>query len=388
MRLVAALTLAVSAAVAGDGSHRPEPSESQRLDLVRRARVWEPTDVATKDLYNGPAGRLPYAVNDEVRCTFVPKPMTGWSEKFACRLDDGTLVKVKYESGGRYKEVFGEVLGTRLYWALGFYADRMIPVHMTCEGCPEYPWPAVDSRKRLRLDPEGNIASFPASARLGTYRFELATIEEKLDAEAITWKGKQGWKWSLLRDVDATQGGSTKAEIDAFKLLNAFVQNADNKSVQNVLACPRAALDVAAGGAATCRRPVMYVSDLGSVFGKGGFTSGNEGRVDYEGWETREVWRDKETCRARLTSVGGGFRTSTLKDPPIGEEGRALLAKQLGALSDAQIADLFRAGRIVELHQTMDDGRHGRREVTIDDWVELFKRKRSEITEHPGCKPR
>ena len=63
-----------------------------------------------------------------------------------------------------------------------------------------------------------------------------------------------------------------------------------------------------------------------------------------------------------------------MKDPIIGEEGRALLAKQLERLSDRQIADLFRAARIDRLGQ-----------ATVEDWVRLFKLKRDEISEHTGC---
>ncbi len=228
----------------------------------------------------------------------------------------------------------------------------------------------------------------PPDARLGTYRFELAAVEEAIDSETIEEKDKQGWDWKLLDQVDEKLGGATKAEIDALKLLNAFVQNADNKATQNTLACPRAALEVGDDGGWTCRRPIMYVDDLGSVFGNGGFTTGNAGRIDYEGWKARRVWRDKESCKARLTSVGGIFRSTTLKDPVISEDGRVLLAEQLEKLSDAQIADLFRAARVERLHQKIDNGDHGEREVTIDDWVELFKLKRSEITGHPGCKSR
>ena len=55
-------------------------------------------------------------------------------------LGDGREVKVKYEQTGHYKEVFGEVLGTRIFWALGFYADRMIPVQVTCHKCPADPF--------------------------------------------------------------------------------------------------------------------------------------------------------------------------------------------------------------------------------------------------------
>jgi hypothetical protein len=60
----------------------------------------------------------------------------------------------------------------------------------------------------------------------------------------------------------------------------------------------------------------------------------------------------------------------------------------LEKLSDAQIADLFRAARIERLHQTTSDGSSGRREVTVGDWVALFKVKRDEITKHDGCETR
>ena len=183
-------------------SSPPETTKKQWLDSIRRARVWEDTDVSAKDLYQGPAGRLPFAVDDEVACDFVPKPMTGWTPKFTCRLEDGTIVKVKYEDGGRYKEVFGEVLGTRLFWALGFYADRMLPVRVTCRGCPERPWEFVDARKKLPLNDDGDIASFPSDAGIGDHRFDLAAIEERIDSETIARKDKKGWKWKVLGRVE------------------------------------------------------------------------------------------------------------------------------------------------------------------------------------------
>ena len=70
----------------------PSTTKEQWLDDIAKARVWEETDVSAKDLYQGPAGRLPFAVDDEVVCDFVPKPMSGWTPKFTCRLEDGTTV--------------------------------------------------------------------------------------------------------------------------------------------------------------------------------------------------------------------------------------------------------------------------------------------------------
>jgi hypothetical protein len=240
-------------------------------------------------------------------------------------------------------------------------------------------------KSKHHLDAQGLIASFPPEAEIGTYTFDPAAMEEKLDAEPIEARKDQGWSWKSLKQVDESLGGASRAEIDALKLLNAFVENADNKSKQNSLVCPRDAMVENEAGEVTCRRPILYVDDLGSVFGKGGFTTGFDGRVDYEGWKERAVWRNPESCKARLVSIMWIFRTSTLRDPVIGEAGRALLARQLGQLSDAQIADLFRAARIDRLHQTMSDGAAGRREVTVEDWVALFKLKRDEITNHPGC---
>jgi len=371
---------------AGDILKLPTPTSNERIEYIRRARVWEPTDVSSRNLYNGPEGELKFPVDQEITCDFFPKPLAGLTEKFLCRLDNGRIFKVKYDEGDRFKEAFGEVLGTRLFWALGFYADRMLPVRVTCRGCPKHPWLYVNaSKNKHRLDEKGLIRSLPPEAEVGTYTFDPAALEEKLDAEPIEERKDQGWSWKSLKLVDEALGGATKAEIDALKLLNAFVQNSDNKAKQNSLVCPRNDLVEGDAGKVTCRRPILYVDDLGSVFGNGGFRTGYDGRIDYEGWKKRAVWRDRDSCKARLVSIMGIFRTTTLSDPVISEAGRALLARQLGQLSDAQIADLFRAARIERLHQTMPDGASGRREVTVKDWVELFKKKRAEITNHPGC---
>jgi len=386
IRCLWALLIFPLTATAGDSPILPQVTSEERIEYIRRARVWEPTDVFSKNLYNGPESKLDFVVDQEITCDFVPKPLGGWTEKFLCRRDDGTIFKVKYEEGDRFKEVYGEVLGTRLFWALGFYSDRMLPVRVTCRECPRHPWKYVDARKNKRsLDEEGRIRPLPPEAEIGTYTFDPAAIEEKLDVEPIEERKDQGWRWKSLTLVDANLGGSTKAEIDALKLLNAFVQNADNKSKQNTLACPSSELMENNAGNVTCRRPILYVDDLGSVFGKGGFITGYKGRVDYDGWASRSVWRNRESCKARLASIGWIFRRSTLRDPVIGEAGRALLANQLEQLSDDQIADLFRAARIDRLRQTISDGSSGHREVTLEDWVGLFKKKRDEITKHPGC---
>jgi hypothetical protein len=384
-----ALLLIPLVAHAEDRLKLPTPTSQERMDYLRRARVWEPTDVSAKDLYDGPRGRMQYAVDQEVACDFVPNLLSGWTEKFLCRLEDGRIVKVKYVEGNRFKEVYGEVLGTRLFWALGFYADKMLPVRVKCRNCPKQPWKYVSERKnKRRVDAQGILGPLPPEAEVGTYTFDPAAIEEPLDVQPIEERKDQGWSWKSLAEVDESLGGATKAEVDALKLLSAFVQSADNAHEQNALACPSDELVMGPSGRVICNRPILYVDDLGAVFGKGGLTTRFDGRVDYEGWSKRPVWRNPKSCKARLASIGGIFNPSTLSDPVIGEEGRALLARQLTQLSDAQISDLFRAARIERLDQTMSVGSSGRRKITVQDWVDLFKKKRDEITKHPGCPTR
>jgi len=381
------LLLCVSVSATGDEPLRLSPvTAGERLDLLRRAQVRETVDVASRDLYHGPKGELTFAVDEEIVCDFVPKPIRGWSEKFFCRLDDGRVFKVKYVESDRFKEAYGEVLGTRLFWALGFYADRVLPVRVTCRGCPRHPWDYVNAGKNpRRLNAQEAIPPIPPEAEVGTWTFDPAAIEEPLDAEPIEEQPNQGWKWRSLDDVNPALGGATRAEIDAFKLLAAFAQCADNSAEQNVLACPRDALGRDPSGRVTCDRPILYVGDLGAVFGGGGLTTAWSGRVSYDGWAGLSVWRDADHCIAQLYGIGGPLRVSTMRHPVVGEAGRALLASLLGRLSDAQVADLFRAARVERLHQTTSDGRGGSREVTIDDWVALFKKKRDEIVGHPGC---
>jgi hypothetical protein len=387
---MAAFGVGIFLLCAGAAAKPPLPSLStvtsdQRLDALRRARVREDVDVAARDLYHGPKGSLTFAVDQEIRCDFVPKPIRGWSEKFFCRLDDGRVFKVKYVENDRFKEVYGEVLGTRLFWALGFYTDRMLPVRVTCRGCPRHPWEWVNAgHNSRRLNAEGRIPPLPPEAEIGTWTFDPAAIEEPVDAAWIEEHPNQGWSWHSLERNDLPPRGASKADIDALMLLAAFTQCADNSAEQNVLACPRGAIETTAADGSVCRRPIAYVGDLGAVFGHGGLTTAYAGRVDYDGWASLPVWRDRDTCMARLNGIGGPLRASTLRNPVIGEAGRRLLASLLGRLSDRQIADLFRAARIDRLHQTTwEDGRE--RTVTLDDWVTLFKKKRAEITDHPGC---
>src|SRR5262245_39153915 len=92
----------------------PADVSKARLQVIRRAEVWQRTPVATMDLKAGPAGG--FAPGQTVTCDYVNEKPGGATPKFLCKLPAGDVVKVKY--GQENGEVFAEVAATRLFWAL------------------------------------------------------------------------------------------------------------------------------------------------------------------------------------------------------------------------------------------------------------------------------
>ena len=87
-------------------------------------------------------------------------------------------MKVKY--GRKNGEVYAEVAATRLFWALGFWADRMYPVQVTCRNCPVEPW------------------FWSTEKRVDEKTFEIAAIERRLPGKRIQSKEDEGWRWAEL----------------------------------------------------------------------------------------------------------------------------------------------------------------------------------------------
>ena len=130
-------------------------------------------------------------------CEYIEKDLSGHSPKFVCETSPGERVKVKY--GQRNAEVFGEVLATRLFWALGFAADRMYLVRVRCHSCPKGP----------KQSPE---TAFDVAV------FDLAAIERKLPGRAMETSPDSGWKWSELEDIGPDAAPGARAQRDALKL--------------------------------------------------------------------------------------------------------------------------------------------------------------------------
>jgi hypothetical protein len=328
----------------------------ERQEAIRRARVWSPTDIPSVDLKAGPDAKGAFASNEWVTCNYKEtKQLSGHSPKFVCETSPGHEVKVKY--GPRNAEVFGEVLSTRLFWALGFAADPMYPVRVRCHGCPKDPWKGPEMA--------GDVAEF-----------DPAAIERKLPGRPMETRPDSGWRWSELEDIGPEAAPGARAQRDALKLLAAFVQHTDNKAANQRLLCPEGE----ELGRTGCRSPVLMVSDLGLTFGQaGGLLIKNKRSVSLVTWAQVPVWKDRARCVAQIK---GSF-TGSFSNPKIGEAGRAFLAGLLVQLTDAQLRDLFETARVKRRSSdpSGDPGKDGP-PARVDEWVKAFKLKRAQIVDN------
>ncbi len=341
-----------------------------RRQYLERARIFERVDVAARNLAAGP--RDPYAVTAgaTVSCRFVEPnkehvPSRGTTPKFFCELRHmHPHVEVKVRYGRDNREIYGEVLGSRLLWALGVAVDRDYPVRVRCHDCPADPWRAYrdfpardDSPRRRRI-------------------IDDAVMQRLYPAAVIETRADEGWSFAELDAVDESAGGAPKAEVDALRLLAAFIAHGDDKPSNQRLVCPFSAIDAAGH----CTEPRLLIADLGATFGRGasrvlGLVDG-KARPTFAEWSTLPMWDDARACRAHLQA------RDSASSPAVGEAGRRFLAERLSALTDRQLRDLFTVAGVARIGETTVGSDGKARPVTVDDWVAAFKRRRAELVEN------
>jgi hypothetical protein len=361
-----------------------------RIEAIRAALLFTPKAVGDADILEGPPQdpkQFQFHPDDKVSCDF-DKPgsqMGGKTPKFSCKITkvessngqvqvltaqmDEEPVKVKF--GASDKEIYAEVVSTRLMWALGYYADAWFPVKVECNNCPS--------------DPESGSGS------KATRTYDAATIVRKHSGHKMYELGKeeQGWSWKELDD----NNGRPISEKDGLKLLGAFLQHSDNKPPQQRLVCNGVKVDQSAQPfTTTCKESKMIVQDVGATFGSGGFfTSNSTAKMNLHEWSGEELWKktgnpgmseaDCPVCQARLTK--SLTATDGLSDPTISEEGRRFLGGLMCQLTDTQIGNLFKAARVEEMpeYHTGDGSfKQGLDEATIQkQWIEAFKAKREKL---------
>jgi hypothetical protein len=348
---------------AAEDVDRTSPRWRAREEILSRARVFldSAPPIATLELSAPPGDPLPLAPDGSLLCRYVPKPTTGTTSKFDCRLAGGEVVKVKY---GRSRERQGEIAATRLLSALGFGADRVLFVdRVSCQGCPPSPF------KIRRLAEEFWAA--PLLDRFIDYGrardFHDVSVERKHDGRAVEVDTFQGWDWRELPLVDAAKGGASPADLDALRLMAVFLAHWDNKSTNQRLVCLGEAQTSADDP--SCARPLLMLQDLGATFGPT--------KVDYEEWTARAVWADDRQCLVSMQSLP--YEGILFAPTVISEAGRARLSDRLTQLSPGQIHELFAAARFPDPVTGTEPA------ADLTPWVRTFQDKVRQIA-HRRCR--
>jgi hypothetical protein len=129
------------------------------------------------------------------------------------------------------------------------------------------------------------------------------------------------------------------------------------------LICDRAA------DASRCDDVLAFIHDLGATFGPN--------KIDLDAWRTAPIWLDRFACTVSMKTMP--YDGGTFPDAQISEAGRALLARQLKRLSDAQITALFAGARIAGFR----GGEAGR----LAAWTAAFKARVDDIVQAGPCPP-
>jgi len=337
-------------------------SVAERQQAMERANVWRSLNTSSLNIVKGPNLPAKERVPGQVTCTYVhpDKPLNGDTPKFLCDLGDGDVVKVKY--GEKNGEVYAEVAGTRLLWALGFQADVMYPTKVTCRNCPADPFLASNAEwERNSPKDVANRVYDPA-------------VIERASGKSIEVAGYNGWAWPELDKIGTSPGGATRAQLDALKLIAVFMQHSDSKPEQQEIVCDDGKKQKDDKGNETCAVSWLVIKDLGVTFGKA--TRLNSSKMNLADWESMPIWKDAKQCIGDMPRS----MTGSLEDPKISEAGRRFLSDRLMQLSDRQITDIFRVSNVMRRQETIAGADGHKRPVAIDDWVRVFKKKRAEIT--------
>lgn len=264
--------------------------------------LWkEPTDIATRDLVNGPGGEAMRPVLSRV--TFIKEDTVGYSPKFRVRDGAGREWVAKMGS-----EAQPETASSRLLWAVGYMTETnyLVPC-VRIEGAPQI------NNSRIKRCEDGGFANVKFEARPADV--------QRLDV----W----GWGGNPFKGTREFQG---------MVVLMSLLNNWDLKDSNNKILAVNGELR-------------YVVGDLGATFGKtGNFIAHTRNRPDHY-VKTRFV-EGVEGNRVRFDYNGknsGLFANITV-------EQAQWIGNLLARLSDEQIADAFRAANYAPADVTLLTG--------------------------------
>lgn len=370
---------------------------------------------------------------EEINCTFnepdFEDPPGGKTPKFFCEFEKGGkkhTLKIKYHTKEEGNDgIWGELLSTRLFWALGFPSDAVYPVVVNCTNCPSTPWVYIEGRlkqhfdlnkkcdyntpppmltkteeEKLRGDRKKHAEWECFRERKALYdprepitKFSDAIVEIKYDKRPIEFTPNQGWSWDEFDRIDTStqEGKINNVQREALALLSAFVQHADNKPEQQRLIC----LDDNRAGEGEdkpepqksdkCLKSALMIQDLGFSFGRGhteqadsGYSPrvlGTASAIGFRDPKTGRVWLDPKSC---VTNVQYFKHTGTSANKTVSEEARLLVLSRLKALTREDLVDLFIGARFVARgEKKIVNG--AKVDVDLSDWIESFEQRVAQV---------
>jgi hypothetical protein len=339
--VVCASSFRTSTIAAGSGA---------RQQALARARVWQApaVPIAKANLALNPPAPA-YLPNDVVRCRFEIKTVGGLTPKFPCITATGERLKVRY--GAANREIPAELAASRLLSALGFPTDPVYAVAaVECEGCPSFPFLALRCFRNVHAE----SACMPLRDASALRRFTPVLLERRSRGDEIESYENQGWTWSELDMINPTIG-SSRAEVDALRLMAVLLAHWDNKGENQRLFCP----DESRKQDGTCSQPIAMIADLGATFGPL--------KAHLARWQSVPMWVDARNCEVSMESLP--YRGGTFPRRRITEEGRRLAIRLLSQLSSQQLTTLFAGAGF----------------ANVPSWVGAFQHKVAQLRSAGPC---
>lgn len=287
-------------------------------------------------------------------------------------------VKLKYlkppypDHNPRFNEVFTAVAATRFMWVLGFPADRVYPAgDASCIGCT--------------ADPFGEkLADNKASLQDPPSVFKVVNVERELPWDEINPEDDETWSWTDAAKFysDGEWSHQQKVEYDAYRLALGLIHYHNALPQQNRLDC--AEWQPGTSSTKVCSRPVFYVHDLGSTFGKKRSALdllGTNPRGVFSAWEPQTVFVNPKNCELRATLLG---------DKQVLKEAQDLMIKRVARLDRDTVKSVFRVARfnMTDQKQVSRLRSHGAQnvdEAALDEWTEVFLKRVDEIRTATNC---
>jgi len=280
------LLILLTASTAGFAQQKAKKPAPQGTPVLWR----EPTDIESRDLFNGPGGES--MKPNLSRVTFIRDQSAGYSTNYRVRDGSGKIWVAKHRS-----EAQPETAAVRLVWAVGYMTEinYLVPC-VKIEGAP------ASSVKKCEGGGFANV---------------------KFEARPANVKRLETWPW-------ASNPFSGTKEFQGMIVLMSLMNNWDLKDDNNkIIFVPDAP-----GGP-----ELRYIlSDLGATFGKtGGFLSRSRNKP--EDYVKSKFIEGVEGGRVKFSY--GGKNSGLFSNVTV--EQAKWIGSWLARLSDQQLSDAFRA---------------------------------------------